>query len=564
MRVRRFMVGAAVAAFGLGALAAPAEADDQAKPLALVKPALPHWTAPSLRLPPVAARSSLAAGVRATGKVVPRFDADKDGVSDLLMRGLDDQLHLARWKTGEAELYVPGYTLPDPAGTWKDVIEPGDLDGDGGPELLVLGPDGSLKLVPSNGYGKPVWSEMGWQIYNKVFMPGDVTGDGKNDLMARTPNGELYLFAGTGNLAVPFVTRIQVGWSWNIFDQVVGAGDMNGDGFGDVVARTPAGDLFFYAGTGTASAPLKSMVKISGGWGDYNQILTLDNNTGHVDLIARDVTGTLWMYPGDDKGGLGPRVQLGTGWRGATLANSGGNPFFGKNELIGWDTTNTLNYYLAQGDGSLADRLLIDGDMSSYALNKLSSASSMNNTSRWSTLTLVRADGHLEISGKDVGAGWNVMTAFAGIGDLNNDGKGDLLARDSSGHLYFYPGNGADGIGSRTDIGAGWNAFDILVGAGDVTGDGLPDLLAREPATGHLWLYPGAARAGFGARIDIGGGWNIYNKIAVPGDMNGDGLADLVGTDVAGISWRYDADGTGNFHTKVKFGSGWNMHKAIY
>ncbi|MFF9313034.1 FG-GAP repeat domain-containing protein [Streptomyces sp. NPDC014748] len=486
-------------------------------------------------------------------------------MSDLLVRGLDDAMYVKHWQTGQADPYPPDYDLPVLPDVWKDVIEPGDLDGDGVPELFVLAPNGALTLKPSKAYlGKKDWVGAGWQMYNKVFAPGDVTGDGRNDLMARTPSGDLYLYAGTGDISAPLAASVKVGWGYSMFDQVIGAGDMNGDGHGDVVARTPAGDLYFYAGTGNAAAPLEARVQIGSGWGGFNQILALDDSSGHVDLVARDVTGTLWMFPGDDRGGVATRVQLGTGWQGATLANSGGNPFFGKGELIAWDTTNTLNYYLNLGNGLFASRLLIDGDMSGYGLTKLSSASSMDNSSRWSTLTLVRSDGHLEIGGTDVGGGWNVMTALAGIGDLNNDGRGDLLARDSGGHLYLYPGTGTNGLGARTDIGTGWNAMDVLVGSGDVTGDGLPDLLARESATGHLWLYPGAQKAGFGTRVDIGGGWNVYTKIASPGDMNGDGLADLVGADADGVLWRYDADGAGKLHTKVKVGQGWNMHKALY
>ncbi|WDM16161.1 VCBS repeat-containing protein [Streptomyces lavenduligriseus] len=562
-RMRGLAVVVAVSAC-MAALSVPAAAGDHERGPGLVKPGPPHWTPPTAELPS-AVRGSARAGVRAAGSVTPRFDVDGDGVSDLLIRGLDDAMYVKRWQTGHAETYPPSYNLPFLPDVWKDVIEPGDIDGDGVPDLFVLTPDGTLTLNPSKVYlGKKEWKQSGWQKFNKIFVPGDVTGDGRNDLMARTPSGDLYLYAGTGKVDAPLAASVKVGYGFGLFDQLTGAGDMNGDGYGDVVARTPAGDLYFYAGTGDASAPLKARVQTGSGWGNYNQILALDNSSGHVDLIARDVSGTLWMFPGDDKGGLGARVQLGTGWQGATLVNTGGNPFFGKGELIGWDTTDTLNYYLNLGNGLLAGRLLIDGDMSGYGLTKLSSASSMESSSRWSTLTLVRSDGHLEIGGNDIGGGWNVMTAFAGIGDIDNDGKGDLLARDSGGHLYFYPGTGTNGLGARTDLGTGWNALDVLVGSGDVTGDGLPDLLARASSTGHLWLYPGAQKTGFGARVDIGAGWNVYDKIASPGDMNGDGLADLVGVDAAGDLWRYDADGAGKFHTKVKIGTGWNMHKALY
>jgi hypothetical protein len=39
---------------------------------------------------------------------------------------------------------------------------------------------------------------------------------------------------------------------------------------------------------------------------------------GKADLLARDRSGRLWMYPGTGKGTLGKRVQVGTGWSGMT------------------------------------------------------------------------------------------------------------------------------------------------------------------------------------------------------------------------------------------------------
>jgi hypothetical protein len=64
------------------------------------------------------------------------------------------------------------------------------------------------------------------------------------------------------------------------------------------------------------------------------------------------------------------------------------------------------------------------------------------------------------------------MTALQAAGDMNSDGKDDLLARDSTGRLWIYPGD-------RKLIGAGgWSMFPNVLGIGDVDGDGRPDLQA--------------------------------------------------------------------------------------
>src|SRR5688500_20195326 len=47
-----------------------------------------------------------------------------------------------------------------------------------------------------------------------------------------------------------------------------------------------------------------------------------------------------------------------------------------------------------------------------------------------------------------VGAGWNVMNSISATGDLTGDGRADIVARDSSGVLWTYRGNGS---GTRSE-----------------------------------------------------------------------------------------------------------------
>ncbi|MFI6471775.1 FG-GAP repeat domain-containing protein [Streptomyces sp. NPDC050516] len=576
MRTKRASRLAACTAIVLSAgmlLAGPASADaNPAGPHVAAKPAK-KFAQPSLQIPK--RKSAYAATTGVPSK--PRFDLDKDGRSDLLVREPDDSLTLETGKN------VPNPTVANSYGSFKDLIEPGDIDGDTNPELLVLSATGKLSLYTglsathytdsagkdqlSVNSGSLSWSSNGWNAYNKLFSPGDVTGDGKTDLMARTPSGDLYLYPGTGSVTgSPYGDRIKVGSGWGIYDQLVGASDMDADGNADVVARTPGGDLFFYPGSGNAAAPLKDRVKIGTGWGIYNQILGQDDTTGYGDLMARDAAGTFWFYAPNGTGGLGPRSQMGTGWSAVTLANTGGNPAFGKSDLMGLDTQGSLYYYWAKGDGTLSDRQLVGnpGDWAGAPANALTYTSSLSSNDRWGNLIAVFPDGHLHVGQNDLGAGWDAFNGIAGVGDLTGEGNGDLLARGNNGHMYLYPGNGqATGFYNRVDLGAGWNGFNKLIGAGDVNGDGIADLLARD-GNGHLFMYPGKSTPGFGNRIDLGGGWNGYNKLATPGDMTGDGRADVIGVDSSGKAWRYDANGTGSFKERASLGAGWNTYNGIY
>ena len=161
-----------------------------------------------------------------------------------------------------------------------------------------------------------------------------------------------------------------------------------------------------------------------------------------------------------------------------------------------------------------------------------------------------------------IGAGWNIMTSIVSAGDFNNDSKSDLIARDSSGRLWLYRGNGAGGVLARTQIGAGWNIMTSIVGSGDLNSDGKVDLTARD-SSGRLWLYGGNGTGGFLPRTQIGTGWNIMTSIVGGGDLTSDGWADLVARDTSGKLWLYRGNGTGGVQGRTQIGTGWNTMTAI-
>ncbi|MFG2722353.1 FG-GAP repeat domain-containing protein [Streptomyces sp. NPDC048416] len=585
MRTQRAGRLAACTAIVLSAgmlLAGPAAADGGA-PHATPAPAPRAATAPpTLTLPrPAAAdkdarkdvpkdarKAPRSAVANAPVKAKPRFDPDNDGYSDLLTRWLDDRLYLA---VGNGK---PNALFANNLGTYKDLINPGDLGGGSAPEVLDLSPTGTLTLhadvTTSSGVGPGSWSGGGWNMFNKVVSAGDVSGDGLPDLLARTPGGDLYLYTGTGSLSAPFTTGRKVGSGWDRYDQIVGANDANGDGLGDVYGRTPSGDLYFYAGTGNAADPLAAGVKVGYGWDGFNQIIGVDDQSGDGlgDLLARDTSGQAWFYAGNGDGTLKPHTAGGKGWQGSDFAGSGGNPAYGKNDLVGLDANGTLSSYYGRGNGELSAASA--GPAGGWnGAHYIALASSLT-ASRWADLLEVTTDGELYVDGKDLGGGWGIYNSVIGVGDLTNEGNGDLLARQpGNGHLYLYPGNGEGSrVYSRVDIGGGWNAYDKLLGAGDVNGDGQADLLARTPG-GDLYLYAGTGdpKTPFKGRVKIGYGWDMYSggKIAAPGDLTGDGRTDLVAVDSSGNLWRYDADGTGGFKSRVKIGYGWNTYKyGIY
>ncbi|MFE2555471.1 FG-GAP repeat domain-containing protein [Streptomyces sp. NPDC059352] len=250
-----------------------------------------------------------------------------------------------------------------------------------------------------------------------------------------------------------------------------GFGDMNGDRRADVLARDAAGRLWFLPGDRTGR------LVGSGGWNAMNALTRHGDfsSDGREDLIAREAsTGKLWLYPGTGSGALGSRKLIGSG-------------------------------------------------------------------------------------------GWNAMNEVTAFGDLSGDGRSDLLAVEkSTGKLWMYPGTSAGGLGARKLIGSGgWNGMNALVGAGDMNGDGRPDLVAREASTGKLWLYPGKT-ASVGSRQLIGsGGWNAMDMFLGVGDFSGDGRPDLAAVtntrhaDGPYLLFRYAGTGTGGLNPGETYWWNW-------
>ncbi len=151
------------------------------------------------------------------------------------------------------------------------------------------------------------------------------------------------------------------------------------------------------------------------------------------------------------------------------------------------------------------------------------------------------------------------------VGEFNRDGVPDLIATDTAGRLWLYPGTGSPRAwGSRVQVGSGWGGYRDLV-VGRIDRDGYDDVVAVESASGRLWLFPGtAAGGGFGARVEIGSGWTGMRDLAI-GRVDRDGFDDLIAVESSTqrlLMWSGTAAG-GRFNASVQIGSGWGCCQRL-
>lgn len=562
----KLAAAAVVGAMGVGVTASAATAVTEPPPAA---PATDRSLADSgvdqaaqIRHPSTFMSKRTASEQRTTSlaKTQPPDDFDGDGMSEIVYTGLGGNVYVnsSRGTSG---------SFTDQQ-DFDMVITPGDLDGDGRNDVVARTHDGQLRLYnrfsPTDPDSMSHFEVIGggWQIYNRVVGAGDISGDGLPDLLARTPSGDLYLYRGNANGTLAARTRI--GGGWGMYDQVTVTGDVSGDGFRDVLARTPSGDLYLYPGK--AGGTLGARAMVGRGWAIYNQIVAGGdyNGDGRADVLGRTRTGDMYAYSATGAGTLSSPVRAGAPWNWAlSIAGMGGGIVYGKEGLVARTPGGAVNYYSSNGQGGLQgfSPLYTSGWPAGKPIYH---AVSLNSDVKSEILTTSNAkDLGLLDSDIMIATKWTGKTATVGLGDITGDGWSDIVARTSDGTLQVHPGRASGRLGAPTTIGGGWNIYNALIGAGDMSGDGVADLVART-STGDLYLYKGLANGKFADRVKIGHGWNIYGQIAAPGDLDGDGLADIVGTDNGGTLWRYKSNAGGTVSGRTQIGYGWHMYNGLF
>jgi hypothetical protein len=466
-------------------------------------------------------------------------DVNSDGYADLLLgagrlTNLEGASVFFGGPTGLPGETTPSWTIAGVqagAGLGTVAAAAGDVDGDGRADIAVASPlyDGSLTdegqvAIFHGASGVPtstaVWAvdsgQGGARFASSLSPAGDVNGDGYGDIIVGAQaydNGQLeegrawVYFGSSAGLST------SAGWrppdtdrtNTHLGISVNGAGDVNGDGYSDVIVETSAQDtgteMYVYQGSASGLPQTAAWTKAglaTGGHGVGDV-----NGDGYSDIEVRGA-----VYSGSPSG----------------LATS-----------PGWTVVGAVAAGDVNGDG-YSDMMLRNGKSIAFY------AGSAVGPSSTATSTLTAPAGSTTSFGDYVTA----------AGDINGDGYGDIAVGEpnyanrqaAEGRVLVYLGS-ASGISANPSALIESNVIDRRLGsvasAGDLNGDGYADLLITgTPNESDVWAYLGSATG-----LKITPAWTATNpqgssgfgNCMTAGDVNGDGYSDvLIGAQFYGIS----------------------------
>jgi hypothetical protein len=450
------------------------------------------------------------------------------------------------------------------------VATAGDVNGDGFSDIVVgaykfdsgqsdegrafvyFGSAGVMTEVPAwTAESDQASAQFGWSVASA----GDVNGDGFSDVIVgakffdngQQSEGEAFLYLGSasGLSLTPAWTAdgdqevAEFGWS------VASAGDVNGDGFSDVIVGAPQfsngqvfeGRAFLYLGSASG-------LSLTSAWTAESDQLQADfgssvasagdvNGDGFSDVIVgaqyfsngQADEGRAFLYLGSASG-----LSLTPAW---TAESDQVEAYFGSSVFSAGDVNGD-----GFGDVIVGAQYFDNGQQDEGgAFLYLGSASGLNLTPAWTA----ESDQVQALFGSSV----------APAGDVNGDGFGDVIV----GAKYFSNGQSFEGraflyVGSASGLSltptwtaesdqAGANLGSSVASAGDVNGDGFSDVIVGAPYLdngqtneGRAFLYLGSATG-----LSLTPAWTgesdqagalFGSSVASAGDVNGDGFGDVI------------------------------------
>jgi len=501
-------------------------------------------------------------------------DVNADGCSDIICGAYDyDNGELSEGRvfvyhgSSTGLISVPAWTAESNQNfaQMADGAAAGDVNGDGFGDVIVgarLFDNGQVDegrvfvyYGAAGGLGAaPAWtveSNQAASLFGDVATAGDVNGDGFADVVIGSryySNGEpsegrafVYLGSAQGLFSTPWWTaESNQANAW--FGQVATAGDVNGDGFSDVIVGAPEysngqaseGKAFVYHGGSETLSTDVGWFTVGGqagagyGWlvataGDVNgdgisDILAVANNydNGQFD------EGKVWTFHGSRNGLVGPVWSVETNQQSAGISAA----------VCAGDVNGDYFSDVLIGSAYYDDVATDAGRVDLY----LGSPAGLLSTPHWTTIS-------------DQASAWYGWSASS-AGDVNGDGYGDYIVgapgwdngQNMEGRASLYLGNSGGLALVAWEIEGNQDGAQLgyAVGAaGDVNRDGFSDVIVGLPTYDHgeanegvAWVFHGTT-GGLGttpARVlepDLADA-TFGSRVTTAGDVNGDGYSDVI------------------------------------
>lgn len=470
----------------------------------------------------------------------------------------------------------PGGAQNDVAGSSLAYV--GDITGDGLPDLAIGAPQARLAgansgavfvmsaTTPRSVAAAPltlVGEDASDLAGTSVAAAGDVNGDGFQDLLVGAPlsdraaigahYGAAYLFYGplVGTVSLSDADAIIENPDWGrLGHSLAGVGDVDGDGYDDILVGAPTTDSFGVDGSGAAylfRGPLSGVVPTSAATAHfYGQ--TVRDNIGFTVAPVGDLN-----QDGFPDLGIGSVLADHAGTHsGALYIFHGGPGLAGSHSVLNAD-----HRIVGEGpDEWFSYAIATPGDVTGDGVDDLVVSSIFENTGGYDAGRVyvfagpVTATSANQATAKINGAAEydEFGTALAGVGDLNGDGytdlavgasRGDGAQRDVGGIYVFSGGPTLSGIMTTSHAPV------------QIFGDSQGDVVGRAIVGGHDFTGDGELDIAFGAigrdiPLSNNGALVLTDWTELTTDGDGDGLTDLCemgpyGTDPA----NPDTDGEG-------------------
>ncbi|MBK8553628.1 MAG: FG-GAP repeat protein [Ignavibacteria bacterium] len=432
----------------------------------------------------------------------------------------------------------------------------------------------------------------GLQLGTSVSSAGDVNSDGYDDVIVGLPfystnTGRAYIYLGGSNMNNG-VDVILTGEAANNYfgTSVSDAGDVNGDGFGDVIVGAPynasnSGEAYIYFG----GSVLNNVVDVTLNEGLANNYFGACvskagdfNGDGFSDVIVgaygySSSVGRAYIYYGGSSMNItADNVSLGfliNEFYGYSVSDAGDFNSDGYSDVIigGYGhSANLGRAYLLYG-GSIPDAtvdVVFTGQNSGDEFGKSGSSAGDVNGDGYDDVIVGASnfntgDGKAYLfrggefpdnnAAKIISAesnGDRMGHSVSGCGDINGDGNDDFMVsanlNDQNGtssgraYLYFNTMTGND-ISDLSINGTTVNEFlgSSVSNAGDVNGDGYDDVIAAaynyNSIQGRAFIYFGGSTMNNIPDVTLTGtsaGDRFGFSVSGAGDVNGDGFDDVI------------------------------------